>query len=363
MHGPDYFCDDYATARGRFRAAAEAAGLSLAEHPLGGVGPEGEALTLDTATRAPRGGGAPALTIIISSGLHGVEGYFGSAVQLALLDRGLEPPPDVRLVFVHALNPHGFAWVRRVNEGNIDLNRNFLLPGEAYSGSPDGYAALDGLLNPAGPPSSMELFTAKALWHILRRGFGTLKSAVAGGQYDFPQGIFFGGGAPSDLVALFDAQLPEWVGGAPEVLHIDLHTGLGKPATYALIVDRPADHQRVPWLQARFGADVIQPWSEDGVSYAIRGGMGTWCQARMPEVTYDVLTAEFGTVPPLKVLRALRAENQAHHHCERGDPRLTAAKATLKETFIPASAQWRQIVVERGLKIVDQALAARAHLT
>jgi hypothetical protein len=26
---------------------------------------------------------------------------------------------------VHALNPFGFAWLRRVNEYNVDLNRNF----------------------------------------------------------------------------------------------------------------------------------------------------------------------------------------------------------------------------------------------
>jgi len=29
-------------------------------------------------------------------------------------------------VLVHAINPYGFAWTRRVNEDNVDLNRNFV---------------------------------------------------------------------------------------------------------------------------------------------------------------------------------------------------------------------------------------------
>ena len=29
-------------------------------------------------------------------------------------------------MFVHALNPYGFRTHRRVNEGNVDINRNFL---------------------------------------------------------------------------------------------------------------------------------------------------------------------------------------------------------------------------------------------
>ena len=34
-------------------------------------------------------------------------------------------PPRSARYFIHALNPFGFAWLRRVNEDNVDLNRNF----------------------------------------------------------------------------------------------------------------------------------------------------------------------------------------------------------------------------------------------
>ncbi len=35
-------------------------------------------------------------------------------------------PKDVAVLHVHAINPYGFAWLRRTNEQNIDINRNWI---------------------------------------------------------------------------------------------------------------------------------------------------------------------------------------------------------------------------------------------
>jgi hypothetical protein len=35
-------------------------------------------------------------------------------------------PDDVAVLMIHLINPWGTAWIRRVNEDNIDLNRNYL---------------------------------------------------------------------------------------------------------------------------------------------------------------------------------------------------------------------------------------------
>ena len=146
------FSPDYATARQRFRQAASRAGWSLEAHPIGVAGPEGDELTIDVACSPTRDTDK---TLVVSSGLHGVEGFLGSAVQLGLLEEwGSRSATPVRCVFLHGLNPFGFAWIRRVDKHNVDPNRNFLLPGERYQGSPGGYAGLDDLLNPQCPPSS-----------------------------------------------------------------------------------------------------------------------------------------------------------------------------------------------------------------
>ncbi|MFT7599488.1 MAG: hypothetical protein ACI8TP_002421 [Acidimicrobiales bacterium] len=77
------------------------------------------------------------------SAIHGVEGYGGSALQSQLLEglgsAGWTSP--TRLVVVHALNPVGFSWVRRVNEDNVDLNRNFINWDTAVPANP-GYDML-----------------------------------------------------------------------------------------------------------------------------------------------------------------------------------------------------------------------------
>lgn len=41
------------------------------------------------------------------------------------------------MLFIHAVNPYGFAWRRRVNENNVELNRSFLLEGETHEGCPE----------------------------------------------------------------------------------------------------------------------------------------------------------------------------------------------------------------------------------
>ena len=107
-----------------------------------------------------------------SSGVHGVEGFFGSAVQQALLLRlnQANSEPNYRDVFIHGVNPFGFSRLWRFNEDNVDLNRNFLSSDGDYKGAPDGYANLNRFLNPASPPSRLEPFKLKAIWSIWRDG-------------------------------------------------------------------------------------------------------------------------------------------------------------------------------------------------
>ena len=88
-------------------------------------------------------------------------------------------------------------------------------------------------------------------------------------------------------------------------------------------------------------------------------GLGTWCQSLFPDITYDVLVAEFGTYSVLKVLQALRREPR-HFWCAKDDPQLMIARERLREVFCPARSKWRNVVVGRGLEIIQQALTAMA---
>jgi hypothetical protein len=352
------FSPDYATARARFRDAARAAGFELSAYPIGQRGPDGTELTLDVARK-----GSPQArhVAVISSGTHGVEGFFGSAVQLAALEglfSRVTLPAHVAVVMVHANNPYGFAWSRRVNEQNVDQNRNFLLQGADFSGAPAAYRELDRLLNPRTPPKRFEPFLLKTAREVLKRGFPALKTAVATGQYEFPQGLFFGGHGPSKVQELWQAHASEWIGKPERVLHVDLHTGLGKWGSYALCVDLPADHPRVARLGREFGPGFVQGFDTKGVLYEIRGGLGRWLEQLFADIQYDTLLAEFGTWSSLRVIAAMRFENRAHHYASDRPGVLIKARAELREVFSPASVSWRRTVVDRGVHIVEQALAA-----
>jgi len=354
-----HFSPDYSTARTRFRAAAGALGAVLESHEIGQSGPDGLPLTIDVARL---GSPQPQSLLTLSSGTHGVEGYFGSAVQLALLEGRLAElalPEDHAVVLIHAINPYGFAWNRRVNEDNIDLNRNFLLEGQAFEGSPDGYAHMDPLLNPPTPPGGLEFFYPRAAFNIVRFGMPALKASVATGQYDYPRGLFYGGSGPSRSQEILRENLPRWVSGAARAVHLDFHTGMGRWGTYTLAVSEPATAPGPRFLKRHFGSHV-EALDPSGVLYEIRGVLGSWLQQQVPETEYHCMLAEFGTHPVLKVVAALRNENRAHQYGVSDDASTHAAKEAMLEAFAPASEAWRTDSVSQAVTLFDQGLAALA---
>lgn len=352
------FSPDYATARHRFRQAASRAGWSLEAHPIDVAGPTGDELTIDVACSPTQDTDK---TLIVSSGAHGVEGFLGSAVQLGLLEEWVSrSAPPVRCVFLHGLNPFGFAWIRRVDEHNVDPNRNFLLPGERYEGSTGGYAGLDRLLNPQFPPSWREPFTLKALWAVAWHGMPALRQAVAAGQYDFPRGLFFGGTGPSRAHQLLAWNLERWLRGSRDVVHLDFHTGLGPKGACKLMIDTQLSTRQRTRLTDWFGADSFETSESSNTAYDVRGGLGRWCVSRNLAPDYLYACAEFGTYGPMQVLAGLRAENQAHHWATPTAASTVRAKHRLRELFCPSAEVWRVQVLDRSFDLVARALRGLA---
>src|SRR5262245_19246980 len=106
------FPPDYQSSRQQFREAAARLGWSLHAHPIPGTCPDGDGLTIDAAISPNHSADR---VLVVSSGLHGVEAPFGAAVQLAVMadwTNDIGPLVGLRCVFLHALNPYGFAWGR-----------------------------------------------------------------------------------------------------------------------------------------------------------------------------------------------------------------------------------------------------------
>jgi hypothetical protein len=345
-----YFSPTYTVARSRFRQSIESHGWSLESQAIDRLAPDGSELTIDIAI----GGNDRSIrTVVFSSGLHGVEGYLGAAIQLAWLQQQVDLSA-VRVVLIHALNPYGFAYNRRWNEDGVDLNRNFLRSTESFTGSPPDYPALNEFFNPTSPPPKLDLFWLEAIGWIWQYGTQRIKETAVCGQYDYPQGLFFGGSQPAQTQKILAEHLPRWIGNTTAVMHVDFHTGLGRRGTYKLFPERVDEDFKTSSI-ARFGAESIDFPDDRQISYPIKGGLGQWCQDLLVDLRYDFLTAEFGTYSAVSILQALRAEQRAHWHSLAGtiDDR---PKARLIEVFAPAQLAWRENCVAQGLNICQQAL-------
>lgn len=129
------------------------------------------------------------------SGTHGVEGFCGSGCQVALLADGFVEarPSGCAVVLLHALNPYGFAWLRRVNEDGVDLNRNFQDFSQPLPDS-SAYEELHDALVPREWDGLVRAEADRALAeYVAKRDMRAYQAAVSTGQYTRPTGLFCGG--------------------------------------------------------------------------------------------------------------------------------------------------------------------------
>jgi hypothetical protein len=348
------FSQSYQEAREKFLTAARAAGAAVhcLEHP-DRRGATGETLALDVARIGPaEGSGA----ILISSGTHGVEGFCGSGCQVAMLwdDIARRVPADCALILAHAVNPHGFSWLRRVNEDNVDCNRNFVehgvrRPNLAYDEVherlvPDDW---DG-------PARVAADAAIAAY-IANRGVQAWQAAVTGGQYVHPDGLFYGGDGPVWSNHAFRRVLREHARGFRDLVFIDLHTGLG-PSGHgeAIYIGKGggAEHERAVSV---FGQDVTSIDQGTSSSAVVTGVLADAVREELPDSRITALALEYGTHPLERVLAALRADNWLHM---RGDPSSNAGREISRETrsaFYVDEPGWKQSVTGRALEILERA--------
>jgi hypothetical protein len=264
-------------------------------------------------------------------------------------------------VMIHALNPYGFAWSRRVDAANRDLNRNFILADELFEGVPELYAKLNELLNPKRPPRPYEFFFHQILWCITRYGFKALQAAIASGQYEYPAGLFFGGHEAAQLSHLLSERLAGWLAGSRRVVHIDLHTGLGPYAEPLLLMDSKLSEQHRREFVAWFGPQGFRDVDANDGFYQAKGSFGRWCRAHCGVDDYVYACADFGTYSPIRVLKTLRAENRCYYWAAPESQQTKQAKQELKEVFCPQSQAWRRKSLANAGELTRNAIEGLLH--
>jgi hypothetical protein len=356
MNSAESFSSNYTEARERFLAAAAtaAAVLEAFQHPT--RGPDGAALYCDIAWLGPR---HAERVLVMLSGTHGVEGFCGSGAQIDWLRRGegSRLPNGTAALLVHAVNPYGFAWLRRVTHENVDLNRNWL----DFAGSlPDnpGYDELADALCPfAWTDDSLNATGATLAAYVARHGFPALQQAVSGGQYRHPSGIFYGGSAPTWSRRTQTAIFREWLAPARQVAIIDFHSGLGPWGFGERIVTQARNSPAFARATSWFGTGVTSVQGGDSSSAVIAGdGLGA-APTLLPHAEVTGVALEVGTQPVDQVLLALRADAWLYAHGNVDSTLGHAIQAQMRAAFYGDADDWKGMVAGQSLLLCRQAVA------
>lgn len=288
--------------------------------------------------------------VVIASGTHGVEGYAGSACQLHFMRhyRERHAVEGTAFLLVHAINPWGYFQDRRVTREGADLNRNFVdfpLPPQARS----GYGRFHERLVERFRPMPF------GLWNEMRLLGGALsaskrkaiQAAITAGQYDHPDGLFFGGTAPTKSRIVWEEIVATYAQDRDIAFLLDIHTGLGKYGEGELISYLPSSSENFRRLSAWFGGEMRSMASGESVSAAISGDLTAAFDRAIDGESYAV-GLEFGTRPPLAVLYAMRADQWYWNNAQRLSPHHREwARAKMKNVFAPSDMAWHDSVITR----------------
>jgi len=351
-----HFPANYRQARQAFIAAAEGVGMDVITrvHPAA-KGPDGKPLFLDSVALGPRDA---TRALLLISGTHGVEGTFGSAVQTGLLREGVRPPDGARLVMVHALNPFGFAWDRRVNEDNVDINRNFV-----DFAAPPANPEYDQLATAIAPPDLLPATLAAANQILMdygkAHGLAALQAAVTRGQYRHPDGLWYGGRKECWSLAMLRAVLTEDLRAAKRLTVIDFHTGLGERGAGEIITEALPGSEAYARAAAIWGDLVKSSDGGESVSPALTGTLDRALAAWLPGVELTFAALEVGTHPLHVVFDALRRDNWLHTRGTGTDKAQAAAIARgCRDAFYVDTPAWKSQVFGLADRAVRAALAA-----
>ncbi len=356
---PAHFAATYVEARDRFLATAAARRLPVVSHVHPTVrGAAGEDLAIDVASMGPADADA---MLLLTSGTHGAEGFCGSGAEVGLMHdpRFLDAvqASGTRVVVLHALNPYGFSYLRRTNEDNIDLNRNF----RSFSPkSPPNikYAAVHDFIVPSTwPPGPAD--GARMVAYIEAHGMPALQAAVTGGQCEYPDGLFYGGIAPAWSNMILRQLLRDEGAHRRTLGWIDFHTGLG-PRGHGEKIFAGGDEATLERARRWWGADVTS--FEDGTSTSapLTGVNFHAVIDECPGVASAGIALEYGTLPMLDVINALRADQWLSNTPDAPAAMRTAIKRGVRDAFYQDADDWKVLVYDQALAAALAALAAMA---
>ncbi len=298
--------------------------------------------------------------IVLTTGVHGMEGYIGS-VMLDVFFEEIYPDIDTEktgILVVANVNPYGMKYMRRYNENNVDLNRNFILDWNNFDMSSNkDYPEVKEFLQPEGKISN-------ALWHeagfylslakeALTKGADKVSDALLTGQYEYPQGVYYGGNGDETSTAYLKSVFNDCLDGEyKNIVHIDIHSGYG-PRYNMVIFNSVYETMTEAETKKAFGYDYVI--SHDSESfYATTGDTTDYfyrlAESKNSEKELFSTCFEFGTIgdsfiDSILSLKYTVDENRQHWYPSDSKVASEVVKENYNELFYPTETEWREKTV------------------
>jgi len=312
--------------------------------------------------------------LILQSGLHGIEGYVGFSMIYHFVMHMLENDSDYNsfdYTFIINANPFGVKNKRRVNENNVDLNRNFLIKEEEFIKSKDDYYLIDEVINPKEKVKSFYLSYLKTIFGILRLvlkiGTAKFKHTLLCGQRYNPHGAYYmGDGFQKQTVflkELYQKLFKEK--GSENTIFIDLHTGYGPSYQMSIVNSSFMKNEKLAKGLCEKYPLVVQSNTES--FYEMKGDLIDFIYKSYPAINYAT-SFEFGTFGDstfagLKSIVALVLENQYFYNNLDGETKKVTeldklGKKTLsfyEMAYFPKNNRWWKKAIldfEKGISSI-----------
>lgn len=373
-----FFPVDYADSRLKFRKIAQSVSRNVETGHWLVPSSQDSDLSVDHCYFPPlkSSDGTPKTLIVMTSGIHGLETYAGSAIQRYFLTHILPRLDRSKLgVFVvHAMNPFGFKYHRRGTEKHVNLNRNFSIHPDLYRLKSDTALELERRFIPRDPCRESK----SALVKLLRASGSKLMidditldhfiKTVCPGQFRDPRGLEFGGFEPEpqsrELMKWLKAKMPEY----RDILLLDLHTGLGHSGGLHLLTSGDEKEVHKDLFKELFKTDEdrefyeFTPATDDGF-YETHGALNSvFPEIATPDQRVVAITMEFGTLghdgeARIESLDRWMIEHQGLHYGFSHPQIESEAREKYLRLFYPDSDHWRSEVLRRASGLFERVLA------
>ncbi len=312
--------------------------------------------------------------IVLTTGVHGIEGYIGSAM-LDVFFEDIYPTIDTDktgILIVANVNPYGMKYMRRYNENNVDLNRNFIEDWSTFDlSSNKEYPKVDKFLQPTGKMGN-------AFWHevgfylslakeAIFTGADTISDALLTGQYEYAEGVYYGGNGDEASTTYLKGVFADCIDGEYEnIIHVDIHSGYGPRYNMVIfnsVQDLTTEAEAKEMLQYDY---IIAQDSED--FYVTYGDTTDYFYRLLKSKNSDKslysTCFEFGTIgdgffDSILSLKYTVDENRQHWYPTTNKTTAEVVRQNYLELFYPTETDWRTKTIEDFTKAMTGVLNAK----